>query len=705
MPSGRSYADHIARYVTHRGVDEAISAIPTDVPIAIPTPPGDGPGAVANRREQHIHLQHAQKAADLKHIFDESKTEKFEVPDRLLPDGTPQGIEEKPVGIIGGGAAGLYTAMMLQSLGIKYEILEASDRIGGRLFTKRFNKNPQEGIDAPVGDPKRYDYIDMGAMRYPNIPFMKRNFDLFQQLQVPLTQYFLKADNTVLRFNDRSVIPSDGKSMQEEDVFKVTVKNLGFVPDEYVGTDNDGSKIMAKVLSPWITLFAEADKVFEVVRLAQAALDEAKKQGDPVKIAKAEEALLQAEVVYTEAMKKAWDKLMEVDHLSTRGYMLRPKPWIDTNPSEYPQLPESVVEWLESMGAGTGMYNGAFAETVMMALDFGDPSANTHPAPGNTVEGGPKPGEWVCIDGGSDRLSIAMENSLKKKPEKHKRVNAIYPRRTREGGPMTMKVEVEGESTPREFSHVVSTVPLGCYSSIDISECSLSYTQKTAIRSVAYLASTKIAIRFEKRWWEDPEIMGARTIKGGVSATDMPVRMVVYPSYAIGLKDAPGVLLASYNWAQDAARFGPLAFDTSKNSPLLKIALENLEKVHNIPRVKMGPVIDWYPHAWYNDETTRGAFAIFGPGQFGKTQAHSFSLFASLQAPAAEGRLHFAGEATSIHHGWVLGALNSAWRSVYHIVAGDAQKLEQFLRQWGLPDEYDFYSLERLHVLGALAQI
>lgn len=52
-----------------------------------------------------------------------------------------------PVGILGGGVGGLYTALILDSLGIQYEILEASRRTGGRLFTHKF----------PTGG--RYDYF------------------------------------------------------------------------------------------------------------------------------------------------------------------------------------------------------------------------------------------------------------------------------------------------------------------------------------------------------------------------------------------------------------------------------------------------------------------------------------------------------------------------------------------------------------------
>ena len=44
------------------------------------------------------------------------------------------------VGIVGAGMGGLYSALMLQSLDIPFEIIEASDRVGGRLFTHKFDQ-------------------------------------------------------------------------------------------------------------------------------------------------------------------------------------------------------------------------------------------------------------------------------------------------------------------------------------------------------------------------------------------------------------------------------------------------------------------------------------------------------------------------------------------------------------------------------------
>lgn len=47
----------------------------------------------------------------------------------------------KTVGILGAGVGGLYAAMMLKSLGIPFQILEGSDRVGGRVFT--YDKFPE----------------------------------------------------------------------------------------------------------------------------------------------------------------------------------------------------------------------------------------------------------------------------------------------------------------------------------------------------------------------------------------------------------------------------------------------------------------------------------------------------------------------------------------------------------------------------------
>lgn len=68
---------------------------------------------------------------------------------------TPKDVPLK-VGILGAGVAGLYAAILLDSIGIDYEIHEASERIGGRIYTYHFD---QEAWDKSTPeDPAYYDY-------------------------------------------------------------------------------------------------------------------------------------------------------------------------------------------------------------------------------------------------------------------------------------------------------------------------------------------------------------------------------------------------------------------------------------------------------------------------------------------------------------------------------------------------------------------
>jgi protoporphyrinogen oxidase len=79
------------------------------------------------------------------------------------------------VGIIGSGAAGMFTAMIFdylndkfKGLNVEYEILEADDKVGGRLFTYKF---PEKDPNYPIGP---HDYYDVGAMRFPDSKVMAR---------------------------------------------------------------------------------------------------------------------------------------------------------------------------------------------------------------------------------------------------------------------------------------------------------------------------------------------------------------------------------------------------------------------------------------------------------------------------------------------------------------------------------------------------
>ena len=284
----------------------------------------------------------------------------------IAPSATAHVTSTRPICIVGAGCAGLYAAMILDSLGIEYEILEANDRIGGRIFTHRFNG--EEGRNAPINTPARYDYVDMGAMRYPNIPFMKRVIDLFERLDMfkdkLIIEYKYSADNTFQLYNDVLHNTADTAAV---DVFGVSEAQGGAVPDEWVAKGAD----------------QVASEIFQEYRDAFA----------------------------TKTFPEAWKKLTEQDPYSTRGYLL-------ASPRNYP---ETVVEWLETFETATGLYNYSFVESTMDAMDFGSSSAPQQPG----KQGDPLPYDWYCIDGGSDHMTTRMAERIKHEPVCGTRVTKI----------------------------------------------------------------------------------------------------------------------------------------------------------------------------------------------------------------------------------------------------------------------------------------
>ncbi|KAJ6622197.1 hypothetical protein B0H10DRAFT_2214556 [Mycena sp. CBHHK59/15] len=123
-------------------------------------------------------------------------------------DPTPD-LTRLPVCIIGMGAAGLYIGMMLDTLNIKYEILEGSGRIGGRLYTHKFPQNPG-----------KYQYFDVGAMCYPKSSFMKRTFNLVKErLKMPnvFIPYDRTNENMFLCYNDITATRAEDKNRSKAD--------------------------------------------------------------------------------------------------------------------------------------------------------------------------------------------------------------------------------------------------------------------------------------------------------------------------------------------------------------------------------------------------------------------------------------------------------------------------------------------------------
>ena len=244
------------------------------------------------------------------------------------------------------------------------------------------------------------------------------------------------------------------------------------------------------------------------------------------------------------------------------------------------------------------------------------------------------------IVGGLDRLPHAFYEQLKPFVRFGAEVTAI--------GQDERTVTVHYRGPAGRFSvtgdYAICAIPFSVLRDIEVLNTPFSREKQKAIRELNYNASAKILFQVRHRFWEHED-----GIVGGTTVTDLPIRRICYPSFSDS-NDERGTLLASYTWGQDALRWG--AMDPES---MIEQALEDVARIH--PSVttefEVGAVQDWY-----GDPYARGAFALFEPEQQTRLQASII---------AAEGRIHFCGEHTSLYHAWIQGALESGIRAAREI--------------------------------------
>ncbi|KAI5984068.1 hypothetical protein EDD15DRAFT_1812652 [Pisolithus albus] len=587
----------------------------------------------------------------------EPETPELEERDYLMiSDEKLRFLPEKKVVILGAGAAGLYTALILDSLNIEFEILEASDHVGGRLSTYKF----------PNGE--RYDYYDPGAMRYP-LPkkeqgqykngIMKRlaNLIVYLGLENSLIPYYYKAREGEGRNPGFYYFNGVRKPVSEDLKEDFRAEEIG-VHADYIKAG--AGTITKDVINPFVRVLADDLK---------------------------------------HGSKRGWQMMKENDSYSVRAYMA--SKYLPSANLELPprHLPNDVINWCSLLGGSSGGYDRALTESVLSALAFAKV--------GDTDFGKV---EWKCFDDGSNVVPQRMAERIDERERGRihfgKRVHAIshghdlvitvpsdYPtgelpegatevvegdRKTITVPGAGVAVRVTSESNPRVYSHVISTLPLPVLRTIDIEDDAMSVRQKNALRQLQYGPSIKIAIHFREPWWTTE--LG---IVGGQSFTDLPIRTIVYPSYGVDSDTPSTVLIASYCWTTDADRLGSLAMP-EQNKALETLVLRNLAEAHGNPityEFLLNQFRGMHVKDWNRDANAMGAFPYFCPGDFQ-------NLYTSLTYPAAKGRLHFAGDAISVRHAWVVGALDSAWRAVYEYLEVTEQDKERFFYMWGRNAEW-----------------
>jgi monoamine oxidase len=244
----------------------------------------------------------------------------------------------------------------------------------------------------------------------------------------------------------------------------------------------------------------------------------------------------------------------------------------------------------------------------------------------------------VELEGGMDTLPRAFLPALKD----HIRFGAKMVAIDQSPENVTIHYQTRAGRFSETGDYAILTVPFPMLRHVEMLK-PFSRPKQRAIRQLHYDASAKILFQCRRRFWEEDE-----GIFGGGTMTDLPIRTVYYPDH--GRDTGRGVLLASYTWSEDAQRWGSLSPDER-----ITQALENMACIH--PQIREEFEVGT-SKMWHDDEFAGGAFALFDPGQ--QTLLHEYIV-------APEGRIHFAGEHTSLCHAWIQGAIESGLRAAYEI--------------------------------------
>ena len=235
------------------------------------------------------------------------------------------------------------------------------------------------------------------------------------------------------------------------------------------------------------------------------------------------------------------------------------------------------------------------------------------------------------IRGGNDLLPRAFAARLSEK--------ILY-------GTPVVRIEQDGRGVKATFrrggSHhtiagdrLICAVPFSVQKNIEVVPA-FSVEKQAAIEELPYLSASKIFLQCRRRFWTDQKLSGFAT-------TDLPIGQVWDVTYG---QPGPRGILQAFPISLHSRRVTAMS-----ETECIAFALEHVEAVY--PGVRES-FEGGASKCWDADEWARGASAYYKPGQFG-------SLLPHVARP--EGRIHFAGEHTSVWiDGWMQGALESGDR-------------------------------------------
>lgn len=189
---------------------------------------------------------------------------------------------------------------------------------------------------------------------------------------------------------------------------------------------------------------------------------------------------------------------------------------------------------------------------------------------------------------------------------------------------------------------VVCAIPFSVLRHIEV-DPPFSPSKQEMMSDLEYRPVTRVYLQVSRSFWQSEGVTGG-------AFTDLPIGQVQeHPIFRTGMEGDRAILEAHVRG--DTAP----ALDAMNEDERLRFVLAEMEKVH--------PGIGKYyeggrSKSWQDNPWARGAFSIFRPGQM-------TDWLPRIVSP--EGRIHFAGEHTSIFPATMEGAIEPGVRAAQEI--------------------------------------
>ena len=276
--------------------------------------------------------------------------------------------------------------------------------------------------------------------------------------------------------------------------------------------------------------------------------------------------------------------------------------------------------WIKLYASDNGSEISKIAALIWMATEVADYDWN----------------KTYHIQGGNDQLATKLAEKLGDKVLLGRKVLKIEHTDT------GVTVHVDNAGTMETFTgdHLVCAIPFSTLRKVEISPA-LPADKSMVISDLYMMPSSRGFFQTSDRFWQDQGLGGIKLVK-----TDTPVERIWDLS---NVQAGDTGMLMSYMQYENA-----LAFDALPEAGR-KAYLEDI--IDGFFPGFAGKVVAYHQKSWALDPWVEGAWTDLLPDQW--------AWFDIIRR--AEGRIHFAGEHTSIWAGWMQGAIESGKRAATEI--------------------------------------